>query len=75
VACSGVVIHQDFYFAGDDIKTTPPPGLLSFHFACYGAGTAPGRLCTRLSGGQSPLHRAFVAKLPHPGHPKEVLLL
>ncbi len=33
-------IPQDFYFAGDDLAAGASlQGLVSFHFACYGAGT------------------------------------
>jgi hypothetical protein len=33
-------VPQDFYFAGDDLTSEASLlGLLTFHFACYGAGT------------------------------------
>ena len=33
-------IPEDFYFSGDDISSSDRLfGLISFHFACYGAGT------------------------------------
>ncbi|MFH1009035.1 MAG: hypothetical protein V1800_16295 [Candidatus Latescibacterota bacterium] len=68
-------IPQDFYFAGDDIGNDARLlGMLSFHFACYGAGTP------RLDDFVHQTFRqpvaiapnAFVAKLPQRllGHPK-----
>src|SRR5262249_38421708 len=68
-------IPPEFYFAADDVSDEARLlGLLTFHFACYGAGTpqwddfahqGPGR---RLS--IAP--HAFVARLPQRllGHPK-----
>ncbi|HRI71517.1 MAG TPA: hypothetical protein PK156_45095, partial [Polyangium sp.] len=57
---------QSMYFSGDDVSIDKPPaGLISFHFACYGAGTPlhdeftlPGE--TRVPIAEEP----FVAALP-----------
>jgi hypothetical protein len=67
-------IPQDFYFAAEDVSEQAQlQGLLSFHFACYGAGTP--RLDDFV---QRALHaptaiapHAFVAALPRRllGHP------
>ena len=68
-------IPQDFYFAGDDLGADARLlGMISVHFACFGAGTP------RLDdfAHQSPSDRAalapcaFVAQLPQRllGHPK-----
>jgi len=66
---------QDFYFAGEDVADSARLlGMITFHFACYGAGTP--RLDEQFH--QDPSKRemlatsAFVAHLPQRllGHPK-----
>jgi hypothetical protein len=68
-------IPQDFYFAGDDLASHARlAGLLTFHYACYGAGTP--RLddyAHRTSEKPEAIARhAFVANLPQRllSHPK-----
>lgn len=69
-------IPQDFYFATDDVDDDARLlGLLTFHFACYGAGTP--RLDDffhqrALSEGAAIAPHAFVARLPQRllSHPK-----
>jgi hypothetical protein len=67
-------IPQDFYFAADDVGDSAKLlGLLTFHFACFGAGTP--RLddfAHRLGVQAAIAPHAFVARLPRRllGHPK-----
>jgi hypothetical protein len=68
-------IPQDFYFAGDDLAGDARLlGLLTFHFACYGAGTPRlddfAHLAFKEPTAIAP--HAFVARLPRRllGHPK-----
>lgn len=68
-------IPQDFYFAGDDLTAEASLlGLLSFHFACYGAGTPRLDDFAHDAFAEQTLiaPHAFVAQLPQRllGHPK-----
>ncbi|MCC7165928.1 MAG: hypothetical protein IT331_25745 [Anaerolineae bacterium] len=67
-------LPQDFYLAGDDLPSSARlGGLISFHFACYGAGT-PDRNefpTEKIKPSMIPT-RSFLARLPqrmlaHPG--------
>ncbi|MBK9315432.1 MAG: toll/interleukin-1 receptor domain-containing protein [Acidobacteria bacterium] len=68
-------IPQDFYFAGDDLANDARlAGLISFHFACYGAGTPELDEFAQqaFKGRQAIAPRAFLSGLPtrmlcHPG--------
>ncbi len=60
-------IPQDFYFAGDDLaRDARLPGLISFHFACYGAGTPEHDEFAQqaFKGRQAIAPRAFLSGLP-----------
>jgi TIR domain/Peptidase family C25 len=68
-------IPQDFYFAGDDLAADAALlGLLTFHFACYGAGTPRldefAKQAFKDRAAIAP--EAFLAALPNAllGHPK-----
>jgi hypothetical protein len=58
-------IPQDFYLAADDVAdSASPAGLVSFHFACYGAGT-PVRDSFTVNGEPKRLAaESFVSQLP-----------
>lgn len=59
-------IPQDFYFAGDDLdRQTNLTGLISFHFACYGAGTPQYDEFSDLKQSRRAIaERPFMAELP-----------
>lgn len=60
-------IPQDFYFAGDDLANDARlAGLISFHFACYGAGTPEHDEFAQqaFKGRQAIAPRAFLSGLP-----------
>jgi hypothetical protein len=68
-------IPEDFYFGADDIGSAARLlGLITFHFACYGAGTPQvNDFAHSGTGARSPIApQAFVAGLPKRllGHPK-----
>ncbi len=67
-------IKQDWYFAGDDVaRDAQLLGLMTFHFACYGAGTPLQDDFTRQARQQSNIaERPFIAQLPKKllGHAK-----
>jgi hypothetical protein len=68
-------LPQDFYFAGDDLTDTARLlGLLTFHFACYGAGTPLNDEFSKLAfkTRQAIAPHPFVAGLPSRmlGHPR-----
>jgi hypothetical protein len=75
VAWRGAV-PQDHYFAGDDIASDNQlGGLVTFHFACYGAGTPQYDEFSQQAGNKNrkPIApRPFVAHLPRKllSHPK-----
>jgi len=71
----GTAIPEDFYFSGQDIASDARLlGLISFHFACYGAGTPRlddvAHQAFREPVATAP--HAFVARLPQRllGHPR-----
>jgi len=68
-------VSQELYFSADDVADDArPQGLVSFHFACYGAGTPEidsfGQHRSREDAAIAP--HAFVARLPRRllGHPR-----
>jgi hypothetical protein len=69
-------LPQDFYFAGDDICDDDRlGGLVTFHFACYGAGTPQYDEFSQQAGNKNRktiAPRSFLANLPRKllGHPK-----
>lgn len=71
----GQRVSQDSYFSGDDVSDgLSLAGLVSFHFACYGAGTPRMDEFSRQAFKQRAeiAPQAFVAHLPQRllGHPK-----
>lgn len=67
-------IPEDFYFSADDVSNDAGLlGLISFHFACYGAGTPHKDEFARKSKKRSAIApHAFIAQLPRRllSHPK-----
>lgn len=67
-------IGEDLYLSGDDITTDAKlAGLITFHFACYGAGTPEHNEFTKPGSPRVPIaDRPFVAGLPKKllSHPK-----
>jgi hypothetical protein len=71
-------VPHDFYLAGEDVGADADvAGLLSFHFACYGAGTPRADDFPQpFAGPEEIAPQAFVAALPRRllGHPKGAAL-
>ncbi len=67
-------VPEDFYFSGEDVSDSARiPSMITFHFACYGAGTPRDNDFRKQPDDPKLLApRAFVAHLPQRllGHPK-----
>jgi hypothetical protein len=74
-AWKGKRIPTDHYLSGDDVPDSAnPAGLISFHFACFGAGTPCYDSYAHARGGERRriARESFVARLPQRllGHPR-----